>query len=470
MRREPPPGKLPGEAGQPFPAGAIGANTGWLLADRLARMAGGFLVGVWLARYLGPGDYGILSYALALSALFSIFPRAGTEEIVIHDLVSSPGHAAAVLGGAFRLKAAGALAGFGLSVGTAALLRPGDGSALATVALVSGTLLFQPAEIFGWYFQARLQSRYPVVARGAAFLAATGLKVALILAGAPLVVLAGAFLLEAALGFTSLALLFRARAPAPGWFRAGAGHALSAWRRSWPVALAGFCALVYTRIDKVMLARLAGDAAVGHYAAAGRIAELWYYLPMTALVSTFPALVAARARAPGEYRARLQRAYDRLSRLSLAGSLALAVSARWLIGLLFGPAFSGSGPVLEIQAWSAVPALALALKAQWAVMENLQKHNLACLATAALLNFLLNLALIPAWGGRGAAAATLAAQFSALLLVPLFNRRDRESVAFWLRSLDPRRAGGRQGRRPPGPGNGASGGEMRPYRDGDRKR
>ena len=40
------------------------SNTGWLIADNLLRMLIGLIVGIWVARYLGPASFGELNYAL----------------------------------------------------------------------------------------------------------------------------------------------------------------------------------------------------------------------------------------------------------------------------------------------------------------------------------------------------------------------------------------------------------------------
>ena len=41
------------------------ANTGWLFIDKIIRMGVGLLVGVWIARYLGPAQFGLYNYAVA---------------------------------------------------------------------------------------------------------------------------------------------------------------------------------------------------------------------------------------------------------------------------------------------------------------------------------------------------------------------------------------------------------------------
>ena len=41
------------------------ANTSWLLGERILRIPVPLLVGIYVARYLGPGRFGLLSYALS---------------------------------------------------------------------------------------------------------------------------------------------------------------------------------------------------------------------------------------------------------------------------------------------------------------------------------------------------------------------------------------------------------------------
>ena len=41
-------------------------NTGWQFADNILRMGVGLAVGIWVARYLGPAQLGLFSYAVAI--------------------------------------------------------------------------------------------------------------------------------------------------------------------------------------------------------------------------------------------------------------------------------------------------------------------------------------------------------------------------------------------------------------------
>jgi O-antigen/teichoic acid export membrane protein len=58
-------------------------NIGWLFLDKVLRVGVGLLVGVWIARYLGPEQFGLLNFAFAVIGLFSV--AASTVESMILD-------------------------------------------------------------------------------------------------------------------------------------------------------------------------------------------------------------------------------------------------------------------------------------------------------------------------------------------------------------------------------------------------
>ena len=64
-------------------------NMNWLFLDKVIQMGVAFFVGVWVIRYLGPERYGILSYALAFTALFGVLSKLGLEAILVRELVDN---------------------------------------------------------------------------------------------------------------------------------------------------------------------------------------------------------------------------------------------------------------------------------------------------------------------------------------------------------------------------------------------
>mgnify|MGYP003488046590 CR=1 FL=1 len=63
-------------------------NTSWMLVEQVLRILAGLFVGIYVARYLGPEQFGAYSYALAFVALFSALGRVGLDSILVRDLVN----------------------------------------------------------------------------------------------------------------------------------------------------------------------------------------------------------------------------------------------------------------------------------------------------------------------------------------------------------------------------------------------
>ena len=80
------------------------SNSFWLLLEKLNRAVLGLLVGAWLARYLGPSEYGQLAYALAYIAFFQAIVNLGTDGIIVRDLVKEPNSRHEILGTTLRLR------------------------------------------------------------------------------------------------------------------------------------------------------------------------------------------------------------------------------------------------------------------------------------------------------------------------------------------------------------------------------
>lgn len=95
----------------------IVVNIGWLIGDKLLRMGLGLIVGLLIACYLGPGQFGSYSHALAFVALTSVFATGGLDQVVVRHLVLSPREGREILGTAFLIKLAGALFSLALASG-----------------------------------------------------------------------------------------------------------------------------------------------------------------------------------------------------------------------------------------------------------------------------------------------------------------------------------------------------------------
>lgn len=409
-------------------------NTGWLFFDKVVRLAFGVVVSVWIARYLGPSDYGVLSYALSFVAILGSVAGLGLDSLVVRELIGGKRPAEAVLGTACVLRLTGGVVTVALCLVAVLLVHPGDTRLLFITLTLSVGFIFQSLDVIEYWFQAGTRSKHAVISRSMAFFFMSCLKIFAIVSGASLIVFAMLSTLEFLMMGLSLAIAYVRR-----------GGKLIRWTfdpiqakiylaDGWPLALSGMAIIVYMKIDQIMIGKMLGVASVGTYAAAVRLVELWYVIPMALTASAFPAIFEAKSMDPSVYRARLQALYDVLAWIGLGIGLIVSLFSGFIITVLYGEDYSGAAPVLALYVWSAVATFLGVASSQFLVAENYTRVSLYRTLLGMISNFLLNVWLIPAYGISGAATATVISYSVATFSLVLFTST-REQSLMLLKSL-----------------------------------
>jgi PST family polysaccharide transporter len=386
-------------------------NTGWLFADKIIRMGVGLFVVGWVARYLGPGQFGVLNYATAFVALFTPLAALGLDSIVVRDIVREPGAAEDILGTAFGSKLLAGLATAALTVGVIYVIKPGDTVMVTMVAILSLTMIFNSMDVIDFWFQSRVQSRSTVIARNSAFIMAALITVGLVFVKGPLIAFAGIRTLEIALGAAGLATVYTMSGNSMRGWRISAPRLKQLLSDSWPLILAGMVIMIYMRIDQIMLGEMIGSDAVGQYSAAVRVSEVWYFIPTGLVISAFPAIVEAKRISEDLYKRRMQKLCNVLSLISYSLAIPMSFFSGHVINFIFGRQYAVAGSVLAIHIWAAVFVFLGIAKMSWINTEGLMKYTFISTSMGAVLNVLLNLFFIKRWGITGAAFATLISQF-----------------------------------------------------------
>lgn len=418
-------------------AGVVKAlsNTGWLFSDRVLRMGVGLIVGVWLARYLGPEQFGLLSFAMAFVALFGAVASLGLQGIVVRDIVRDPTQAPEILGTGFVLQLLGGLAAFVLATVAIAYLRPDDAMARLMVAILGGALVFRALDGVRYWFESQVQSKYVVWAENAVFLGIAAVKVGMILAGAPLVAFAWAAFAEVVVVALALAGVYRKKGGRFADWRVKLARAVRLLKDSWPLVLSGLAIMVYMRIDQIMLGQMLDDGAVGIYTAAVRISEVWYFIPTVIVASVFPAIIESKKLGEAIYLARLQKLYSLMVVIALVVAVPLTFLSDWLVVLLFGEGYAEAGKVLAVHIWAGIFVFLGVASGQWFLVENLQKYVFYRTVMGAVANVALNAVLIPAYGVVGAALATVISQAAASVLFNALSGKTRAVFVMQCRSF-----------------------------------
>lgn len=397
-------------------------NTGWLVFDKILRLCVGLVVGAWVARYLGPAQFGLWSYVLAFTALFGTFASLGLDSIVVRELVRSPEKSHEILGTAYGLKLAGGGFTMLLTLLVISFLRPEDPLAVWLVALSSAGFIFQSFNIIDLYYQAHIQSKYTVCAANLSFVLVTIVKIALIVNKAPLIAFACVGLSEIVL--TSTFLLVTCFFSGLNLRRLSFKRnlALKLLTDSWPLIFSGLAVMIYMRIDQIMIGQMLGDVQVGIFSAAVRISEVWYFIPVSIASSVFPVIISKKGQNEGLYQQSLQTLFDVMAFLGLGASLILTFASPYVMQWLYGASYAAAAKILSIHVWSGIFVSLGVASGSWLAAENLQSFSLYRTVAGGAVNVLLNLILIPKYGIIGAAYSTLISYGVAAFCLVFFQR------------------------------------------------
>jgi PST family polysaccharide transporter len=410
-------------------------NSGWLISDRLLRLAVGLLVSILIARYLGPARYGLYSYAIAFASLFGVLAGLGLESVVTRELVKKPWERQSLLGTAFWLQFAAGVLTWGLVIAVVSLLPQGMEGTSWLVFIVAGSFVFQSFKVVEFYFQSRVEARYIVMGKVLPFLLVSVLKVILVIREAPVAAFAAAFTLEAALDALGLWGIYRINSQKLSTLKFDGSVAREALAESWPLLLSGLSIMVYMRIDQIMLGHMRGSVDVGLYAAAVRISEVWYFIPAFLAQSAFPAIVRSKEENEDLYQRRLQNLFSFTCVFSYLMILPLMFFSHFIIVALFGLAYAASGKIVAIHVWAGLFVSLGVVQSSWLVNEGLTKLSLYRTLFGAIANVILNLILIPVFGIMGAAIATVASYAFAAMFSNLLFQVTRPVFRMQLKGL-----------------------------------
>lgn len=295
--------------------------------------------------------------------------------------------------------------------------------------------IFQAFDIIDLWFQSKVQSKYTVLAKNTAFIITTLLKVTLIMIQAPLIAFAWVVLAEMGLGAVGLAISYKIK-----------GYSLKLWRwsfpvvktllkNSWPLVFSDLAAIIYTKIDQIMLGEMIDSNAVGIYSAAVRISEVWYFIPRTITSSVSPSIYAAKETDETLYYKRIKKLLRLLVMLSIFIAVLITLFSKQIITMLFGYDYIAAVPVLSIHAWASLFVFLRVGTATWFNAEGLNNFVLRRNLVGAILNVILNLLFIPIYAELGAAVATLISYGFAEFFSDAFNAKTRKIFRIQIKSL-----------------------------------
>jgi len=408
-------------------------NSLWMIADQFGSKL--LLTGlmVLMARSLGPANFGILSLALSIVLVCKdTLAPLGLSGVFVRELIENPTRHDELLGSALAMRT---LSGFGallLALAIFDYMGPGRDN-LFQIGVVLSTVIVLPS-IIHLYFESALASWRNAISNLTAHATAAVATLLMYLLNTHILGFAYALALLYFVQFSTQLYQFVTVQGGLAHLRIRLQTMGSLLSESWPLIISGAAAVVYNRIDVVMLGALAPMTEVGTYAAASRVAESTTIIGLAIAASVFPSIIRARQQNKSSVEAPMIRLASCLLYCGIAISVSLILVAPHVINFLFDTGFQESIKILQVYSLS-IPFIYLGLfLSKWLIVERLVRYSIVRHFLGAFVNVILNAALIPYYGGVGAAIGTVAAHCFAVCVVCVGSKPLRPALTIMLAS------------------------------------
>lgn len=385
-------------------------------------MGVGLFVGVWVARYLGPDQFGLLSFATAFMGLFGAIAGLGLQGIVVRDIVRDPAGKEVTLGSAAALKVLGGLLAYALMLATIFWLRPDDALAKALVAILGSTLLFQASQVALYWFESQVLSKYTVWVQNGSYLVFAAIKVALILNNAPLIAFAWAAMAEALVVALLMLAVLGLRGLRLRQLRVRLSRAKGLLSHSWPLLFSGILVSINLKFDQIMITTMISEDANGKYAVAAALPGLVIGLLVLIETSLYPKNIADSTQGDRSLMSSFIKTSTLAFYLSVATSVLLFIFAKPIVPMLYGEAYIESVSTIQVLVWLLPLSALVRLQGQYCQITGKTVLVMYRQLLIACSNIFLNWLLLPTYGAIGAAYSILISFSFAIVVSSLFDR------------------------------------------------
>ena len=402
--------------------GPVG-NTLWLIVEKLAFMTVSLVVSLLMARHLQPAGFGELSFLLAAVSLLAPIMALGLNSLIARELLRRSDDHASIIGTAVTLRLISGLLVAGITGLTSILWLPSEQRVLFSLlafASVANAML-----VVDFWLQAKSANYYAVVVRLSVLVIVSSGRVAAVWLDAGLEVFIYIACMEWVLSGMFYALAYRTLGGPLRQLRATLAegrHLVRDARWLWFTAMS---AVLTLKVDQLMLGIILDERAVGVYAAAVRLSEVWYVLPAAIVTGFFPQLVTVKEANPKAYWRSLQQLNDVLFVSAIAIAVLVTALAAWLVPFLYGLSYTAAADILVLHVWAGVFVFTSSLLNRWLIIEGSLRLALGVQVAGATTNILLNIWLIPKYGAFGAALATLVSASVSGYFVLFFHQKLR---------------------------------------------
>ena len=411
-------------------------NAKWIVACKIVQSLIQLVVGMLSARYLGPSNYGLISYALSVVAFVIPVMQLGLQFTLVQEYVDRPEQEGKIIGTALAMNMVSAAACIvGVTV-FAAVANPGEPVTILVCALYSTSLFFQGIEMLQYWFQAKLLSKYSSLAMLCAYVVVSAYKIFLLATEKNVCWFALSYTVQ--YGVTGLLLVIAYKRNGTQKISFSAITARKLFAKSKYYIISSMMAMAFSSTAGILLKLLVGTTENGYFAAAVTSAVVVQFVFEAIIDSARPVILESKKTDQKKYEKNVSRLYCVIIYLALAQSIAFTVFAELIIRFLYGAEYLASVSVLQILIWQTMFSSMGWVRNIWILAEEKHSRLWVINLCGALTNVALNFCLIPRWSACGAAVASVLTQVVTNFVVGFIMKDIRPNNRLMLAGLNPK--------------------------------
>lgn len=399
-------------------------NLSWLLFDRFFQIIIGLTVLVWMIRYLGPEQYGILKFAQNYIHVLTIFAGLGLVEIVTRQIIIKKEDTETIIGSAaFMLFIAGIIFYFICLVSVAIFIN--DKILSNAIIILSSLLLFKFTDVSSFFFETNLKSKYIVITRILIIGSFSLIKIFLILTNSSL----RDFIIIMALEVITLSIILLLILNFFGKrfldLKVDLDVCKNLLRKCVPNLILILFTTLYIKIEQIIIGTFLTAESLGIYSAATSITEAFYFLPAILVSSLFPVILNNKKNNYFLYSKRMIKIFRLLIILSILVITPVFFFSTDIILLIFGNQYLDAGPILKIHIFSFFLFSINLLNIRWFIIENKLTILIKRSSILFFLNTLVIAFVIKFYGVIDALIVSFLILFIFNFVVDIFDKRTR---------------------------------------------
>ncbi len=405
-------------------------NSAWMLIEKLIKLAINFVFIGLVAKKVGPSDFGFLTFSQSLVVLLLSIAGLGLDNLLINEFIKNKDQSRNIFSTVFWSRVLVSIVFLIICMSYFYFCGSYQSDEVMVVFFTISSLVFYAQNTYVSYYQSLSDFKFITRIYLMCYLILSVVKVYLLYVTSSIVVFS--FILMVDMGLTFIMIIYATRNNdeiSISLIMFDLSIIKSLLKKSWPLIFSSLLVVLYTRLDHFMISKMLGINELGLFSVAVRISDAYVFIPSLIVTSFYPMICRDKGIDNVKF-------YFDLVFLSafLCGIIIFLLSP-FVIPFLFGDEYKASISVVQITIFSSMFSVFGGAVTNYFLLINLSYIRLIRACVGLLINFILNLYLIPIKGIEGAAFASLFSQIFAVWISNLITKSTRECFFMQTRTI-----------------------------------